>query len=145
MKESTLKKKIIDRLKEHGFRAKKFIAIGNAGEPDIETFRMPLLWGIELKQAETGAEMVTNTKKWTAIQRVRAVEILKAGGGYALVGSTKKNRIVCYFWNRWDFPMDKDIKDMSGCNKIHYHEFENVDEFTDYFAVVKNHFEGGIQ
>jgi len=145
MKESTLKRKIIPKLNAEGFRAKKFIAIGNAGEPDIEAFRIPLLWGIELKQAESGSEMITNTKKWTPIQRQRAVEILNAGGGYALVGSTKKNKIVCYFWNRWDFPPDKPIKQMGDCIQIHYHEFDDWNEFCDYFVQVKNHFEGGIK
>jgi hypothetical protein len=94
MKESRLKVIVKNMLKGIGFRAKKFFPYGNAGEPDIEAYQAPVLWGIELKRGDSFASIV---KGWTQIQRVKALEVINAGGAYCLLGTGKKRTFAYWF------------------------------------------------
>ena len=97
MKESRLKVVVKELLKGIGFRAKKFFPYGNAGEPDIEAYRAPVLWGIEMKRGESPSAIMNPKTGWKPIQRVKALEILNAGGAYCLLATGTRRVFAWYF------------------------------------------------
>lgn len=136
MYESRLKKLLKKDLTRLGWFARKLVATGNGGFPDIIATAEGVFIGIEAKTLDNKSKPFDElVDKWSHLQIHDARELITKGNHYMLVGSNDKREVFTLIWHKsqtYELP-EVENKLKGAC----------MEKFVNYDAFLKLFFDDG--
>lgn len=114
MKESRLKDLLLNDLKHNGVYARKMLATGNAGFPDVIAHGNRKFLPIEAKTMHGAGSMEKLVKGWTPIQIHEARLLIISGADFMLVGSDDNRNVFALMWTGFTDVLPDNDKRLNG-------------------------------